>query len=359
MQAELTATVYLGPMQWGVTSPQLFRAGDGNLYVVKLFGNKIGPKALANEALAMVLGSKIDLCFPPSGIVWLDSKLLQQNKRLRKTAVHLGPHFACRYLSRSTYVNRFELNRAANRKELAGVMLFDHMLHNIDRTHNRKNLLIRMENGQHRIYAIDHSHLFRRGRWTINSLMDLEDDLTVNTRRTYGLLLKHYLYPQDFADYAAAIKALGDEELEQAVNTIPEEWLPDADERRALAHHLAVRRNRIDAIVERLVSLIPTERKVKASVNVHAETETGQVAEGVLESIAEQEVLPESTMLGEASILQAATQRKEKQSGKDRRVYRCHPYRAYHGPKPNKRIAVKESQLRARYGDVYGSLWFI
>lgn len=356
VQLELTATVYLGPMEWGVTSPQLFRAGDGNLYVVKLYGNKIGPKALANEGLAMALGSKLKLCFPPGGIIRLDSKLLQHNKRLRKAAGHPGPHFACRYLSRSTYVDRFELSRAVNRTELAGVMLFDHLLHNIDRTHNRKNLLIRVENGQHRIYAIDHSHLFRRGRWTVNSLRELENDLSVNTRRTYGLLLKHYLLPQDFAGYAAAIRAMGDEELEQIVDTIPEEWLPDVGERRALVRHLAVRRDQVDAIVASLVSLIPPERQITSAkepteiAEQVTEPATESVAEPAVEQVVQSLSLEENDPWNETKIEKPA---------KGKRVCRYHPYRAYHGPQPNKRIAVKESQLRARYGDVYGSLWFI
>lgn len=263
MQTELTAIRYLGPMQWGITSPRLVRANDNQLYVVKLCGNKMGVRALANEGLAAILGAKISLCFPPSARIWLDKRLLQHNPSLQKAALVEGPHFGCRYLSHTSYVSRFELRRAINRKEMAGVMLFDQLFHNTDRTHNRKNLLIRYEREGHRIYAIDHSHLFRHGRWTPESLQQLAQDVSVSTRRVYGLLLKHYLQPSDFSFYGEAIKALTDEDLADVVSAIPELWLPDSGERQALLHHLCIRRNLVDDVIAAIVSIIPANRQPK------------------------------------------------------------------------------------------------
>ena len=261
MHLELTAVEYLGPMAWGITSPQLFRANDRRLYVVKLCANKIGVKALANEALASTLGEKLGLCFPESGQIWLDSSLLKRNRQLQKIAGHQGPHFACLYLTHTAYVTRTELSRAVNKQELAGVMLFDQLLHNRDRTHNRKNLLIRKEAAGRRIYAIDHSHLFRRGRWTPEVLKELAGDITVSTRRVYGLLLKYYLQPDDFCFYAAAIQSWQDEELAEVVMQIPETWLPDPGERQALLEHLRVRRAMVDDVLAAITSLIPPSRR--------------------------------------------------------------------------------------------------
>ena len=331
MHLELTAVSYLGPMEWGVTAPQLFRATDGHLYVVKLCGNKAGIKALANESLAMNLGAKLGLCFPASGMIWLDDRLLQQNRRLRKAAVQKGPHFASRYLSQASYVDRSELNRAINKEELAGVMLFDHMLHNVDRTHNRKNMLIRHEAAGYRIYAIDHSHLFRRARWTAETLTELEDNVTVNTRRLYGLLLKHYLQPSDFDRYSLVIKSLSDDDLAQVVDSIPQLWLPDNAERQALVRHLCIRRNLVDEIVGAIVAHLPIGRRRSAP-------------ESELEPLEQSEQIEKIKLPVQA-----------------RTSYRCQPYRSsYHGPQPNRRVAIKEGDLRARYGEVYSrSLWYI
>lgn len=257
MNKELTAIAYIGSMKLGATSPQLFRGSDQQLYVVKLLGNKVGPKALANEFLAAELGEQLGLCFPVSGIISIDEKLLTKNRRLRKAGVVAGPHFACKYISKTFYVDRTSLNRVVNKAEMAGVMLFDHLVHNVDRTVNRKNLIIRREAAGYHMYAIDHSHLFKRGRWTMAQLAALENDLSVNTRRTYGLLLKYFLQPDDFLPYAQAISQWSDEYLSQTVAAIPEQWLADQGERQALLKHLLCRRNQINQIMASLTRLIP------------------------------------------------------------------------------------------------------
>lgn len=257
MNRELTAIAYLGSMKLGATSPQLFRGSDQQLYVVKLLGNRVGPKALANEFLAAELGEQLGLCFPPSGVISIDKQLLAKNRRLRRAGVVAGPHFACKYISKTFYVDRTSLNRVVNKAEMAGVMLFDHLVHNVDRTVNRKNLIIRREATGYHMYAIDHSHLFKRGRWTAAQLAALENDLSVNTRRTYGLLLKHFLQPEDFSPYAQAIRQWSDEYLTQTVAAIPEQWLTDQTERQALLNHLLCRRNQIDEIMASLTRLIP------------------------------------------------------------------------------------------------------
>lgn len=265
MDKELTAVAYLGPMKLGATSPQLFRGSDKQLYVVKLLGNKVGPKALANEFLAAQLGARLGLCFPASGIISIDGELLKTNRRLKKAGVVAGPHFACQYVSHAFYVDRTTLSRVMNKTEMAGVMLFDHMVHNVDRTVNRKNIIIKREPTGYHMYAIDHSHLFKRGRWTVAHLTALENDLAVNTRRTYGLLLKHFLKPDDFIKYARAIGDLSDEYLAQTVAAIPEQWLADPIDRQALLSHLICRRNLIDQITARIIELIPAAHHHKVT----------------------------------------------------------------------------------------------
>lgn len=263
MIKELTAVAYLGSMKIGVTSPQIFRGSDQQLYVVKLLGNKVGPKALANEFLAAELGSQLKLCFPASGIISIDDVLLKRSRRLRKAGVVAGPHFACKFVSNAFYVDRASLSRVVNKSEMAGVMLFDHLIHNVDRTVNRKNIIIKREATGYHMYAIDHSHLFKRGRWTVAQLSALENDLSVNTRRTYGLLLKHFLKPEDFTPYARAIREWTDEYLAQTVAAIPEQWLAEQTERQALLRHLIYRRDLIDQITARLVGLIPAAHHKK------------------------------------------------------------------------------------------------
>lgn len=257
----LVALDYLGAVGLGATSPQLFRADNGRVYVVKLQNNRLGPKILANELLGARLGEYLGLCFPDGGIIRLDEALVAKSRRLIMHSVPPGRHFACRYLSGVRYICRNNLRRADNLGQMAGVMLFDHLLHNLDRTLNRRNLLLRREGKRYRIYAIDNSHLFRRGVWTAESLEKLADSVRVNRYRTYGVLLKYYLEAGDFSPYLEKIKALDNDSLTELVAGIPAEWLPHRGERDALWAFLARRRAMAEEIVTCLKALIPDKHR--------------------------------------------------------------------------------------------------
>ena len=49
----LTAVEYLGSVGLGVTVPRVFRADDGNIYVVKLQNNPMGTKAVSYTHLTL------------------------------------------------------------------------------------------------------------------------------------------------------------------------------------------------------------------------------------------------------------------------------------------------------------------
>ncbi len=253
----------MGSVGLGVTAPQLFRANDGKVYIVKLQNNRLGRKVLVNELLAARFGELMNLCFPPSDIILLDQQVIKKSRRLRAAGVDAGLHFASQYLNHTRYVEWRNLRKAANKQEMAGVMLFDHIFHNFDRTWNRRNLLLRREEGGYKLYAIDNSHLFRKGRWTIRLLDKLVADTAVNSTRSYGWLLKYFLKPRDFYPYISRVLEITDGQLEDIVATIPVEWLPEGDERQALLGYLIKRRNMVRVIAEKIYTLIP---------NVHRRT---------------------------------------------------------------------------------------
>jgi hypothetical protein len=257
----LTASKYLGSAGVGATRPQLFRASDGKNYVVKLQNNRLGPKVLANELLAARFGEQLDLCFPPAGVIKIEEQFLRRNRALAAAGLNPGRHFACQFLSGTEYVVRRNLNKAGNKSEMAGVMLFDHMVHNLDRTLNSRNLLLRREVKGYKIYAIDNSHMFGRGKWTIELLNYLTPRIKINHHRTYGLLLKHFFQPTDFAPYLAKVQQMNDDILAEIVAGIPDEWLPHDSERQALLRFLIARRELAADIVTCLCALIPNKHR--------------------------------------------------------------------------------------------------
>ena len=253
----LTALEYLGSVGIGVTSPQLFRANDDKIYVVKLQNNCIGTKVLVNEYVACWFGLHMDLCFPPGDFIEIDEQVLRRKRRLKRAGISRGPHFASQYIHNNRYVTKHDLKKAVNKRAMAGVMLFDHMFHNVDRTKNRKNLLVRREEAVDVLYAIDNSHLFVRGRWNAQSLGKLAEQIIVNRWRSYGWLLKHFFVPSDFAPYVARVTTISQEELAQLVCSIPQVWLPSDEERAALLGYMISRCNMIEDIVGKLYESIP------------------------------------------------------------------------------------------------------
>ncbi|WP_425059652.1 hypothetical protein SCACP_02480 [Sporomusa carbonis] len=255
------AVEYIGPVGLGATSPQLFRAqttnGETKVCVVKLSINRLGSKVLVNELLAARFGDWLKLCFPPGGIIHIPPEVINTSKRLVASGTLPGRHFACEYLKGAGYVTKYNLHRAINKEQMAGVMLFDHLFHNPDRTENRRNLLVRKERDGYKLYAIDNSHLFRRGKWTIDMLAKLADNITINHRRAYGVLLKYYLKPIDLFAYAHTIKNIPDVDLSHLLESIPEEWLPDMAERQALLEFLIARRDKADWVAGQVAGLIP------------------------------------------------------------------------------------------------------
>lgn len=253
----LTAVKYLRPVGRGVTAPHIVQANDGEVYIVKFQTNRIGPKVLVNELLASRLGEWWELCFPPSGIIEISQEVLAQSPNLARQ-ISPGLHFASQYLRGCRYINRHLLHKAINKQEMAGIMLFDHLFHNVDRTRNPRNLLIRQEDKGWRLYAIDHSHLFYRGNWSEESLGKLIDRVVINRQRAYGVLLNQYLSKADFLPYLERVNATSDAIFANLVMEVPQEWLPGAKERELLTTWLCQRRSYADILVERLCTLTIT-----------------------------------------------------------------------------------------------------
>lgn len=253
----LTAVEYLGSVGVGVTVPRVFRANDGNIYVVKLQNNPMGTKVLVNEYIACWFGQRMELCFPPSDLIEIDEQVLQKHRSLRANGIRSRIHFASQYIHSNKYVVRNNLSKATNKGAMAGVMLFDHMFHNIDRTKNRKNLIVSLQDSAYVIHAIDNSHLFVRGRWNSKILEKLSARIVVNRRRAYGWLLTYFFTSGDFTPFVARVKDIVEDELVQLVEDIPQEWLPKTEERTALLAYMIKRCQMVDQIALRLCQSIP------------------------------------------------------------------------------------------------------
>jgi hypothetical protein len=245
----LIAMKHFGNVGVGVTSPQLFRANDRHFYVVKLQNNRLGSKVLANEFIAAKMGEIMGLCFPASNTILITEETIGESPGLLTLDVAPGRHFASLYLNHTEYVGKNNMHQAANIVEMAGILLFDCMFHNSDRTNNWKNLLLRKEDARYKIYGIDNSHLFKSARWTSAHLNSMSRVIKLYHRYCYGLLLRDWLSPSDFSPYLEKVREISSEQIKDVVVQIPEEWLPDNTERKALVEYLILRRNMVEDIL--------------------------------------------------------------------------------------------------------------
>ena len=269
----LVAVEYVGSVGCGVTRPQYFKASNGNVYVVKLQNNRLGTKVLANEYLAAQMGYLLNLRFPPSDIIEISEEYVSLQPDLAELGISAGRHFASLYLDNTEYLSKFNIRQAANIPEMAGVILFDHLFHNSDRAYNRRNLLLRQENDEFIIYAIDNSHLLRSGTWTVKALEKMATRKRVYYRYNYGILLRECLFTHDFLPFAERVRSLSDSIIDQAVDEIPVEWLPDQNERKAMAQYIKLRCSMLDEMLRKLYRQIPEERGGKRMVFRKRESE--------------------------------------------------------------------------------------
>lgn len=256
----IMAVEYLGRVGVGVTKPQFFRANDGNDYIVKFQDNRLCSRVVVSELFAAKIGKIMSLCFPSSDIIEIDEQILNNNPILLDVGLYPGLHFASRYLDHAEYLGKDRLCKAINTPEMAGVILFDHMFHNADRAKNQKNLLLRLEDENYRVYAIDNSHLFRSSRWTIDSFNKLGKKIKIYYYQHYRNLLKDLLSPQDFLPYIDIVKTITREQIDNVVREIPTEWLPDELDRLALVEYTKMRMEMVDEILENLCKYIPKSR---------------------------------------------------------------------------------------------------
>ena len=254
----LLAREYLGEVGVGATSPLFFRANDGHIYIVKIMKNPLGGKVLANEHIASYFGRMLGLPFPISKHIYITKEWLIQHPHLIDIGISDGVHFASRYLEDVAYAIPESLPTVTNRNEVAGMMLFDHLFHNADRAHNRKNmLLVSIDDQLYRLYGIDHSHLFRSGRWTVHSLHDWEYRIRIYDQNLYGIFLSDWISASDFLPYIYMIDQIDDRMIKACLRSIPREWLPDIEERKALFRFIKTRFDLVNEIYRKICKHIP------------------------------------------------------------------------------------------------------
>ena len=229
----IAATRYVTPLREGGSLPAVVEADDDGLYVLKFRGAGQGRKALVAEVVAGELARALGFAVPELVVVELDPVIGRaepdaeiQDLLLASAGANLGVDFLPGALP-----FRPPAGPAPSPELAAGIVWFDALVTNVDRTAKNTNLL----HWHDRLWLIDHGAALYFHHGT--------RDLREHARRPFEPIAEHVLLP-----YAGSIAEADErlapvvtrELLEQIAGAIPDAWL-DGDDRGVYVDYLSTR----------------------------------------------------------------------------------------------------------------------
>jgi hypothetical protein len=229
----VTATRYVTPLREGGSMPGLVEGDDDGLYVLKFRGAGQGAKALAAELIAGELARALGLPVPEIVLVEVDPALgrAEPDPEIQELiessgGVNVGLDFL---------PGALPFDGDVDPELAAGVVWFDALVTNVDRTPRNPNLLA----WHGRLWLIDHGAALY--------LQHGADALAPLAHRPFPMIAEHVLLPHagSIADADARLAPLiDDERLAAVVGAVPADWL-GGEERRG--DYVAYLRERLAA----------------------------------------------------------------------------------------------------------------
>lgn len=235
-------------MPRGSSRPQLILFSDGRPYIVKFKNNPVqGTRALVNEYVAGRLAQLLGLPVPSFKIVHIGKQFFKENPVLYRYRFRPGHQFASEYIPNCLKkIDKDSLSQLniVNRKHIAGIVVFDQWVNNIDR--RRRNILLRPLSGDrgYQLFMIDQGHSFsyfdywshrRECRWTPAALRFLPQKLKSNA---FYRWCKQQSRREDFDYYLNKIQQVSEQQIRQVIASIPKDWNVARVEREALYDYL-------------------------------------------------------------------------------------------------------------------------
>jgi hypothetical protein len=256
----IRAVKHIRGMPRGSSRPQLILFSDGRKYIVKFKNNPIqGTRALVNEYVAGRLAQLLGLPVPRFKIVHISRQFFRDNPTLFRYRFQPGHQFASEYipncLKKIDKKSLTQLN-IINRKHLAGIIVFDQWVNNIDR--RNRNILLRpiSRDRGYKLFMIDQGHSFsyfdylshkRECRWTPETLEFLPQKLKPNA---FYRWCKRRSRREAFAWYLKKIQQLSEKQIHQVIASIPKDWHLSRTEREALYDYLIKARKMLPNLIE-------------------------------------------------------------------------------------------------------------
>lgn len=254
MSDEIKAKKLIRPLN-GVSKPQLIRFSDGNAYAVKFQNNPQATRALVNEYIAARLAEELSLPVPPVRVVSVSHKFIKRNLLLRQQGFEPGVQFASLYIKKSSTLKHFptppEKHKIVNRRRLAGMVVFDLWLNNLDR--QRKNLLLKSSPLGYKVMLIDHGNCFPGAfKWSTKTLKRNKNPRLTQPVHSWAAAM---LSRRHFTKYVQKIQDLPAEKIEEIIDSVPDEWNVSKEEKKQLYKFLKKRKKKLDDLVEAFLEM--------------------------------------------------------------------------------------------------------
>lgn len=217
----------------GTTQPFSVKCSDGKIYVLKGINDHCDGKTLFNELISFRLAKLLNLPIPNGKVIDLPLERIRECVEMDLLKFKSGSCFASEYMLGNSRVNPPLLKSISNKSDIPGIILFDQLILNEDRTMNDGNLFF--EKRSKRLMIIDHSHIFG-GLQTWNPVEILRHIKTPPEiikslgGKNYRYLINYVAGNSPFAKIIEILDNVTEEDVYGLFDDIPLEWKINEEE---------------------------------------------------------------------------------------------------------------------------------
>lgn len=217
----------------------LFTFDNGKQYVVK-FLKEGQEKVLFNEWIGYGIARYLQLPVPPGRFVEIPEAMLsklEEYDQIKSTTTQ----FASEFIPNCQNAHELKSPNVINQDQLAGIIILDYWLYNLDRT--RKNILFKeVDKGHHHLYIIDQADLFGSFSWELNDLTPYSRKLFKSS--THQLIASFIKSESAFFDQLNIVQSIPIHLLYELITLTPDSWgITDVEKERIL-EYLVTRRDK-------------------------------------------------------------------------------------------------------------------
>lgn len=257
----------IGQIKYPVQFIQTLRGGtahvilfsDGKKYVVKWHAStKDRAKEAVNEYVVSKLAVHLSLPVVKFELAYIPDEFIKQTPELhsKKYKFGSGTQIACLFIENSLDFKTL-LDSPPSKEEvknydmLAGMIVFDKWVYNVDRT--KSNLLLeRLNEGNFYVHMIDQGKCFPGGyNWNAKTVSQKEKEKNkyqVTYQWAFSLLQQ-----EDILSFINNIYSFPNELIYEVIQSIPEDWEVSNEERQALYNFLVEYKNLLPNVIANFI----------------------------------------------------------------------------------------------------------